>query len=57
MYDIKPTDVEIDEQLNKAYEQEEKGGSKWPGMSYEQGVRTAIDWITGNTDELPIEDD
>ena len=47
---------EIDEQLNQALEQEEAGGSRWPGMTYEQGVRAALDWVTGHNDTPPMED-
>jgi hypothetical protein len=46
MADI-PTQEEIDAVLNKAAEQTEKGGTKWPGMSYEQGVENAILWMQG----------
>lgn len=37
-------------------EAEEVGGTKYPGMSYEQGIKYAIDWIVGNNDENPMED-
>ncbi len=47
---------EIDEQVNKAYEGLENG-SKWPGMSYEQGVQAALDWVTGQIDEAPMDGD
>lgn len=28
-------------------------GSKYPGMSYEEGIREALDWVLGN---IPDED-
>lgn len=56
MYQIERTDEEIDAVLNKASEQEDKGTSRWPGMSYEQGLRAAIDWLTGASDDNPMED-
>lgn len=52
-----PSDTEIDEQLNRARDQEEQGDSRWPGMSYEQGVAAAIMWLRDETDEVPIEDE
>ncbi len=52
-----PEREEIDKQLNKAYDQVDRGGSKWPGMSYEQGVIAAIDWVRGYSSDLPMEDD
>jgi hypothetical protein len=33
-----------------------EGPSKWPGMSYEQGVDAALRWVMGWTDEKPLED-
>lgn len=27
------------------------GGSKYPGMTYEQGVRDALDWVLENWDD------
>jgi len=46
----------IDEILNRCSEQEEEGGSRWPGMTYEQGVSAAIRWMLGETDDDPYED-
>lgn len=52
-----PTHAEIDEQLNRAADQVEKGGSRWPGMSYEEGVSNALRWARGDSDEEPMEDE
>ena len=52
-----PTSDEIDEALNAAYDQTDQGGSRWPGMSYEDGVIAAIEWMRGNRTESPMEDD
>lgn len=51
------SEEEIDEQLNRAAEAADAGQSKWPGMTYEQGVDNALRWVTGQTDDLPMEDD
>ncbi len=51
-----PTQSEIDDVLNKCNEQEEEGGSQWPGMSYEQGVAAAIRWLTEGQDN-PMDDE
>lgn len=50
------TEEEVNEVIDKASEQESKGRSRWPGMTYEQGVRNALDWILGNSDDNPMED-
>ena len=31
------------------------GLTRYPSMSYEQGVRAAIDWLTGDDDAAPDE--
>jgi len=46
----------IDELLNMCAEQENEGGSKFPGMTYEQGVKAAIDWLTEENSIHPLED-
>jgi hypothetical protein len=32
-------------------------GSKYPGMSYEEGIIAALDWATGESDDNPMEDE
>jgi len=32
-------------------------GSKYPGMSYEEGVLAALEWVTGDVDDHPMEED
>lgn len=49
------TDDEIQDVIAKAMEAEE-GGSKWPGMTYEQGVSEALRWAIGESDDNPMED-
>jgi hypothetical protein len=55
MYETKRTNNEINEQLNLAADGVDQG-SKFPGMSYEQGVENAINWLIGNDDSPPMED-
>lgn len=31
-------------------------GSRWPGMTYEQGVDNALRWAAGESDDDPMED-
>lgn len=42
-----PDNDEIDNVLNTCMEQMDEGGSRWPGMSYEQGVEAALRWVRG----------
>lgn len=53
-YETVRTDEEVDAVLNIASEQEEKGGTSFPGMSYEQGVSEGIRWLTGQQDDVPL---
>jgi len=46
---------EIDDVLDLAMAAEHEG-TKWPGMSYEQGVSAALRWALGEEDENPMED-
>ncbi len=55
-YIVTRTDEEIDAVVNECTELENQGGSKFPGMSYEQGVKNALDWVVGNCDESPMDD-
>lgn len=52
MYDIKRVEAEIDEVLN-ACEDAEINGSRFPGMSYEQGIIDFFRWLIGETDDHP----
>lgn len=55
-YIVKRSDKEIDRVMNAATEQEDKGETKWAGMSYEQGVNAALSWILGENDDDPMLD-
>jgi len=56
MYQISVSKAEIDEVLNQVTDAEDEGSSKWPGMTYEQGVKAAIEWLIGQTDVAPMDD-
>ena len=49
------TKEEIDEVLNEVNEIKNSVGSKFHGMSYEEGLEAMHDWLTGETDENPLE--
>lgn len=51
-----PSDEEITDQLELARAQEEKGGSQWPNMTYEQGVAEALSWVQELTPTKPMEE-
>lgn len=53
MYSIQRTEDEINEVLNKASEGVD-AGSRWPGMSYEQGVQSALLWLFGDYEDNPM---
>lgn len=47
---VLPTEEEIDQVLEACVETEASGESKYPGMTYEQGVDAAIRWMQGGGD-------
>lgn len=47
---------EIDKIIERCVECENKGESLYPDMTYEQGVRAAIEWMTGETNKSPLEE-
>lgn len=50
-----PTDDQIDDVLNDCAESEDTGRSKFPGMSFEQGVKAALEWMRGDGSN-PLDD-
>jgi len=44
---------QINEQLDRVAEAEKNGG-KYHGMTYEGGVKYALDWILGNSEDEPM---
>jgi len=52
--DIVRTDEEIEDLARRAAERSHQP-TRWPGQTYEQGVRDALDWLTGDNDEDPID--
>jgi hypothetical protein len=51
------TEKEIYDQLDKASEWTDKGATQFAGMSYEEGVKVALEWVLDMMmdDEEPIE--
>lgn len=54
---IIPTVEEIDTVLSLCYDQRDEGGSKYPGMTYEEGVASAINWLLGDCEFNPMKDE
>ena len=52
---MEPDEDDINDVLNRCVEAEESGDSKYPGMSYEQGVLATIRWWQGDGPN-PMED-
>ena len=51
MTDYPVTRKQIDEIINQIIE---NPGPRFPGMTYEQGVRNALDWVLGDEEENPL---
>jgi len=54
MADIR-TDEEIQDVIDKASKLTSKGKSKFPGMSYEEGIRDALEWVLNDDAENPLD--
>lgn len=54
-YAVARTPDEIDEVLNECVEAEAQGHSRYPGMSYEEGVRAGIEWALGLSEAAPFD--
>lgn len=53
---VRKTD-EIDELIDDCTRSESEGRSKYPGMTFEQGIRTAILWLTEEAESHPLKED
>ena len=53
-YEIARTDNKIDDVLAQCKDAENKDKTNFPNMTYEQGVKAGIGWVTGETEEHPI---
>ena len=53
-YEIVRKDQDIDNILKHCSDAENEDETKFPEMTYEQGVKAGIRWITGETDYNPI---
>lgn len=51
-----PTDVEISDVLDICTQAIDEGITRHSGMTYESGVKAAIDWLRGDVDTSPFED-
>ena len=51
----KPNQTAIDQVLNQCSEIADNGGTKYPGMTYEQGVEAGIRWANGDDSTNPLE--
>lgn len=49
---MKPTDKEIKQQADHAHDVEMEG-TGFSGLSYEEGVYAALEWVLGETEEKP----
>lgn len=52
---IKRTQREIEATIARAMEIQDEGESPFFGMSFEEGISQALDWVLGNQ-ENPLED-
>lgn len=53
MYELARTDEQIDTLITRTCDEPAQGykSTKFSGMTYEDGIRAALDWVLGNSDE------
>ena len=52
------TEEEIERQIDLARQSEvDHQGTQWKGMTYEQGVQNALNWVIENEDIPPMEEE
>lgn len=56
MYQVMHSDQEIDDLLNDCAEEEGEGTTRFKGMTYEQGIKAAIEWLIDPIFSHPLED-
>ncbi len=56
-YEIVKSDEEINDLIQRCMDAESAGTTKYFGLTYEQGVKSALDWVTGNDDIHPLDEE
>jgi hypothetical protein len=51
------TDEAIDDQIGELFAMIDQGKSRYPGMTYEEGAIAMYDWLCGNLEDKPMEDE
>lgn len=54
---MRPPTVTIQDEIAKAEESVAEGRTRWPALSYEEGVSAALRWAIGETEDRPMEDE
>lgn len=44
-----------DRAADNCHDVSKRGWSRYPGMTYEEGVRNALEWVLGDSDDDPTE--
>ncbi len=55
MYQVTRTDDEINNLRNDVAGRIDEGGSRYPGMSYENGIEEVLSWLFGENEDHPYE--
>lgn len=53
---IARSEQEVWDLLNQCTDAENAGFSNFPGMSYEQGIKAAVEWAIGDIEDHPLND-
>jgi len=52
---VERSKIEIDEVINECNESIDEDTTQYYAMTYEEGVKAALEWVTGDVDEKPFD--
>lgn len=56
MYEVKVSEKDIDAVIDQCIQVDATGDTRFPAMTYEQGVKYALEWVLGISDDHPLQD-
>ena len=55
--EIVRTQAEVDKVIDTCIENNTNNRQRYSGMTYEDGIRAGIEWLIGDTDDYPFDEE
>lgn len=55
--EIVRTEEEVEKLMDDCIENRTNGKHRYAGMTYEEGIRAGIEWLTGETEDYPFDEE